>query len=408
MALATILGFDVWSLDVKQAYVQSASELQRKVFFRPTELNLDSNELLQIIRPLYGLTDSGDYWCETFARFHLYDIRMQQTTGDFAIFFRRCANRVVALSGSYVDDILHAGSKETKATLRKQIKDKFDITSDDATDFVYCGILCDTSNPKRRPLSQAQYIKKLQYLQPHDGFSAFRSLRARLMWVVHTRPNIACAASFASQVTANVVRAEAVTFLNKVVKYLRLSPEVTLLFPKLDQTSLRLVIYSDASHNNREENRSQLGYVILTADASNKCAFLHFLSHKSVRVTRSSMAGETLAFIDAFDNAFLIRHDLENMLRTHIRIIMMTDCIQLFHVITRDRYTSERRLMIEISAIREAYSDRMLSNIALIRSEFNPSDSLTKLNGNSAVRNLPHTHHINQPVEQWVIETCQT
>ena len=162
MALATILGLDVWSSDVKQAYLQSASKLQRKVFVRPTELNLDSSELLQIIRPLYGLTDSGDYWCETFARFHLYDLRMQQTTGDFAIFFRRCANRLVALSGSYVDDILQAGSKETKATLRKQIKDTFHITPDDAADFVYCGILCDTSNPKRRSLSQAQYIKRLQ------------------------------------------------------------------------------------------------------------------------------------------------------------------------------------------------------------------------------------------------------
>ena len=63
--------------------------------------------------------------------------------------------------------------------------------------------------------------------------------------------------------------------------------------------------------------------------------------------------------------------------------------------------------MIDISAIREAYSDTTLSNIALIRSEFNPSDSLTKLNGNSAMKHLLHTHNIDHPVEQWVIETCQ-
>ena len=87
--LATILGFDVWSLDGIQSYIQSASKLLRKVFVRPTDLKLDSYELLQIIRPLYGLTDSGYFWCETFARFKLYDLRMQQSTGDSALFFRR-------------------------------------------------------------------------------------------------------------------------------------------------------------------------------------------------------------------------------------------------------------------------------------------------------------------------------
>lgn len=132
------------------------------------------------------------------------------------------------------------------------------------------------------------------------------------MCFVHTRPDVACAASFASQITAKVFRAEVVKFLNKVVKYLKLSPEVTLLFPKLDQTSRRLVVYSDTSHNNCEENRPELGYVILLADASNKCVLLLFSSHKSVQLTRSSMAGETLSSIKAFDTAFLIRHNLEN------------------------------------------------------------------------------------------------
>ena len=78
------------------------------------------------------------------------------------------------------------------------------------------------------------------------------------MWVVHTRPDVARAASFASRFTANVFRAEAVPFLNKVVKYLKLSPEVTFLFTNLDQTSFRLMLYSYLSHNNREENRSHL------------------------------------------------------------------------------------------------------------------------------------------------------
>ena len=86
-ALATILGFDIWSLDVKQAYLQSASKLQRQVYTRPESIELGPDERLQVLRPLYGLTDSEDYWCETNSRFHVDKLRMQQSTGDFSLFF---------------------------------------------------------------------------------------------------------------------------------------------------------------------------------------------------------------------------------------------------------------------------------------------------------------------------------
>ena len=61
IALATILGFDVWSLDVRQAHKKLASELQGDVFIKPKRVDLRSNGLLQIVKPFYGLTDSGDY-----------------------------------------------------------------------------------------------------------------------------------------------------------------------------------------------------------------------------------------------------------------------------------------------------------------------------------------------------------
>jgi hypothetical protein len=75
-----------------------------------------------------------------------------------------------------------------------------------------------------------------------------------------------------------------------------------------------MVVYSDASLNNLVDNRSKLGYVILLSDASNRCSLLHYSSHKSTRGTRSSMAAETLAFSNAFDNAFIIKHDIERMI----------------------------------------------------------------------------------------------
>lgn len=62
IALATIFGFDMWSTDITQAYLQSESNLRRKIFDRPDVLELGPDELLHVIKPLHGLSDAGDYW----------------------------------------------------------------------------------------------------------------------------------------------------------------------------------------------------------------------------------------------------------------------------------------------------------------------------------------------------------
>jgi Reverse transcriptase (RNA-dependent DNA polymerase) len=83
LALASVFGFDLWSSDVNQAYLQSAEQLQRDIFIQPDELMLDHNELLQLILPLYGITESGDYWGETLTEHHTNDLEMTKTKQDF-------------------------------------------------------------------------------------------------------------------------------------------------------------------------------------------------------------------------------------------------------------------------------------------------------------------------------------
>ncbi len=86
------------------------------------------------------------------------------------------------------------------------------------------------------------------------------------------------------------------------------------------------------------------------------------------------MAGETLAFVDAFENTFIFRHDLSHILRQNIPILMLTDSKALFDVLSRARYTTERRLMVSISATREANNQGIISNIGVISSDDNPAD----------------------------------
>jgi hypothetical protein len=62
------------------------------------------------------------------------------------------------------------------------------------------------------------------------------------------------------------------------------------------------------------------------------------------------MAAETLAFVDVFDEAFIIRNERSRILSKDIALLMMTDGRALFDVITRARYTTERRLIVDVAA----------------------------------------------------------
>jgi hypothetical protein len=57
LTMAASLEFNIWTIDVNQEYLQAAVDLQRKIFTKPDLLNLVEDELLQVLKPLYGLSD---------------------------------------------------------------------------------------------------------------------------------------------------------------------------------------------------------------------------------------------------------------------------------------------------------------------------------------------------------------
>lgn len=76
-SIAAIHNFRVWSHDVSQVYIHSSEEPMRKVYLKPSkEMNLSSDELLVLLKPLYGLPDAGDYYDKTMADYLRNDLAM--------------------------------------------------------------------------------------------------------------------------------------------------------------------------------------------------------------------------------------------------------------------------------------------------------------------------------------------
>jgi hypothetical protein len=65
-----------------------------------------------------------------------------------------------------------------------------------------------------------------------------------------------------------------------------------------------------------------------------------------------------MAFSDGFDAAYSLKHDLQTILKRNVDALMYTDSLSLFDVIKKSSTTAEKRLMIDLVVVREAY-DRM-------------------------------------------------
>ena len=190
--------------------------------------------------------------------------------------------------------------------------------------------------------------------------------------------------------------------LNSAIRRVKLSVNIKLKYSPLDKETLHLRAYVDASFATNDDHSSQLGYVILLCDSQDRCHILDFASRKCKRVVRSIMAGEVYAFAEGFDTVFAIKHALEKLYRQKIPITMLTDSKQMFDVITKASFTSEKRLLIDISAAREAYNRHEISNVGLVLSEHNIADGLTKPKPCSSLMQVMTSGYDKNPVQQWI------
>ena len=83
--------------------------------------------------------------------------------------------------------------------------------------------------------------------------------------------------------------------------------------------------------------------------------------------------------------------------------MMFTDSKSLFDTITKSSTTAEKRLMIDVAALREAYRRKEISDIGFVRTEFNPADAFTKRGKCRALDHLIKKGKCDFPIEQWII-----
>ncbi|KAI1101557.1 hypothetical protein F4804DRAFT_315437 [Jackrogersella minutella] len=163
-----------------------------------------------------------------------------------------------------------------------------------------------------------------------------------------------------------------------------------LTYIQLNPQDLRLYIFVDGSFANNK-------------DMSN---IIHWSSTKCKRVTRSVLAREIYGMVQGFDIGYVIHRTintiLERLTLPRIPLVLCTDSYSLYQCLVQMGSTNEKRLMIDLMALRQSYENKEIDDIRWIQGNCNPADAMTKATPNEAMRTLIESNEITVKLEGWV------
>jgi len=281
LSLAVSLNWPLHQLDVKNAFLNG--DLEEEVFMSLPpgfEEHLGDGKVCRLRKSLYGLKQSPRAWFERFGKAvkgHGYT----QSQADHTMFYKHSKEGKIAILIVYVDDIILTGDDlDELKRLKNVLANDFEI-KDLGTLKYFLGMEFARSK-KGIFVSQRKYVLdllketgllgckaaetpiepnlKLQSAKPEDvkNREQFQRLVGRLIYLSHTRPDIAFAVSMVSQFMHSP-GPEHFEAVYRILRYLKGSPGKGLLFEK--HGHLQIEVYTDADWaGSITDRRSTSGY----------------------------------------------------------------------------------------------------------------------------------------------------
>ncbi len=432
IALAPTLmkkGMSLQLRDITQAYPQSQTRLTRTILaFLPRELEekLPEGTIMHIVKPLYGIAEAGVHWFVTYQGHHMTRLGMITSTFDPCLLITETGDDpgYFSITALQTDDTLSICSTSFAAAEERALeetkfraKDKTTLEEGRPLEFNGCTL---TKDGDVITITQKGQGAKIRTIDPiaDNASQQYAEQRARGSYIASIcQPQ----ASFPLSIAAQVREPESTDHkaLNKTLQWQIDNQLRGITMVPLDLTTCKLMIFTDASFANLEDMGSQLGYLVTLVNEFRKGKALeirgnvvHWSSTKCKRVVRSALASETLGMSAGADIATAVWTTLrlitERLGLPQIPLIICTDSYSLYECLVKLGTMSEKRLMIDIMALRQSYERREISEIRWINGGDNPADALTKSKPNGALTHFIDTNELTIRVEGSVARPTET
>lgn len=303
---------------------------------------------------------------------------MTSTKFDPCVFHRHKDKGIDGVTVLQVDDSFGFGTKrflkDESITATKYLsKERQVIHEGEKHDFN--GL---TIKRLQKRVFEIEQFDKLKNLKVPKDQTEFVSERAKVQYIgISTRPDL-CAATQLLATAALDPKKEDYKKMKNIIERAKQTSSVGLKYVPLDQESLQLMLFTDASFANCANLKSQIGFILVLADKFGSANIIHYGSSRCRRVTRSVMAAEIHGLIYGFDNAYVVGEMLHEILEKKIPINGYVDSRTLFNVVAKSSATLEKRLQIDVHALREATENKELNTLSWIPGNENYADGLTK------------------------------
>ena len=417
-------GMKLWLRDITQAYVQSKTMLNRQILSHlPKEIKHLHPEgtIMVVIKPLYGIPEAGTHWWATYHKHHREKLSMETSTYDPCLLITKTemSEGCFGVVGMQTDDTLILGTESFSTLEEEQLKEanfqakpKLMLSSDTPLNFNGC-MLSEQADGSLR-LRQKDQAKKIKLVDPKstDRKKEYMEQRARGAYIATIcQPEASFDLSIAAQ--HQDPSDDDITALNKRLKWQMEHIDRGLNYIALDLATAKLYVFVDGSFANNKDLSSQIGYELVLANETTQNEqfeitgnLIHWSSTKCKRVTRSVLASEIYGMTSGADMAIAIDSTIKQITEqlglTPIPIIVCTDSYSLYDLLVKLGNTKEKRLMIDVMALRQSYERRELQEVRWINGNDNPADALTKSSPNTALQRFIDTNRLTIRVEGWV------
>ena len=385
-SLSVSRGWSLNSIDIKAAFLQG-NAIDREVFLKPPKEANQPNHLWLLKKVVYGLSDASRVWYLRVVD-ELKKLGAIPSKYDKAVFIWKKQGVLHGVLASHVDDFLWVGSEEFSCSVIQPLRSVFKVSKESKDCFKYVGIHVKKLGDMIE-VSQKPYIDSLSFVEVPDyyhnekgaeldrsGRRTFRGVVGQISWAANiSRPDMSYSSCELSTAQSKPTVADLLK-ANKCLKEIK-ADDVSVKYAPLKIEDAKLVVFSDASYGNLRDGGSQGGSIVFLTDG-NAAAPISWSSHRIKRVARSTLCAETLAAVEALDSAYMIsKLGGELFDRDALQIELYTDNKSLFDAINTTNMMLDRRMRVDIAALREMSENNEVSFFWL-ETKWQLADVLTK------------------------------
>ena len=398
LSLCALYPSHLASIDITGTYLQG-KPLDRNIFMRPPKGWCRKGVVWKLIRPAYGLVDSGKIWQLTIENCLLKN-GYEQVAGIPQFFISRDGNNFPTMfMVKVVDDFLIASTKSHLIQFHECLAGKFNIGKFDTGNTLRFNGTFITQSSERIQLDMSEYfstvnsieVQRARRKRREEGctpaeITEYLPPAGKLNFLGHgSLPQAVFVASHLQQAIPHMTVQNLITANQCLHELKSLTPPVTYKRRPAQLPPIYLA-FSDASIGGYIYG--QTGYISGISVEYGRYHIFHSIdwhSSKQTRVSFSPVGAEIIAASDSADRASLICDCITRVCHpsSPLPFVLTVDSMGSYDTITTSHEGREYRLRPTVPRLRHCYEGGEIHSMQWIPEKCNIADALTKRNKSS-------------------------